>query len=115
MTDVVSRQVRSRMMSGIRAANTKPEMSVRSYLHAAGLRFRLHDRRLPGRPDIILPKYNAAIFVHGCFWHRHANCRFCYTPKTRKAFWSAKFAENRARDKRVQNSITKLRWRVFVI
>jgi len=113
MTDVVSPEKRSRMMSGIRGKDTKPERLVRSYLHRAGLRFRLH-ARLPGRPDIVLPKHHAVVFVHGCFWHRHG-CRFTTTPATRTAFWNAKFADNVRRDARVQEQLAAAGWRVFVV
>jgi DNA mismatch endonuclease (patch repair protein) len=113
MTDVVSPEKRSRMMSGIRGKDTKPERLVRSYLHRAGLRFCLH-ARLPGRPDIVLPKHHAVVFVHGCFWHRHG-CRFTTTPGTRTAFWQAKFADNVRRDARVQEQLAAAGWRVFVV
>ena len=83
------------MMRGIRAKDTKPELIVRQYLHARGFRYRLHPRKLPGKPDLVLPKYRAAIFVHGCFWHRHKNCRLAYNPKSREDFWQKKFAQNR--------------------
>lgn len=115
MTDIVSVPARSRMMSGIRNRDTKPEIKLRRALHTGGLRYRLHVSGIPGRPDIVLPKYNAVIFVHGCFWHRHRGCRLAYTPKTRLEFWNAKFAANQARD---AGTITRLKasgWRVLVV
>lgn len=111
--DVVDRATRSRMMSGIRGKNTKPELVVRSYLHRSGLRFRLH-ASLPGKPDLVLPKYRATVFVHGCFWHRHG-CGFTATPSTRTTFWQKKFDANIARDVRVRQQLTEQGWRVFVI
>ncbi len=102
-------------MSRIRGKDTGPEIAVRSSLHRLGFRFRLHVNDLPGRPDIVLPKYRTVIFVHGCFWHRHKGCRFAYTPKTRTAFWTAKFAENVARDALNRQSLEGLGWRVLVI
>jgi DNA mismatch endonuclease (patch repair protein) len=102
-------------MSGIRNADTRPELLVRRYLHAAGLRFRVHDRRLPGRPDIVLPKYRAAVFVHGCFWHRHTGCRFATTPSTRYEFWAAKFAANVARDASREEMLRAAGWRALTI
>ena len=99
MTDVVDRATRSRMMSGIRGRDTKPEKQVRSFLHRAGLRFRLH-ASLPGKPDLVFPKHGAVVFVHGCFWHRHAGCRYATTPSSNVDFWQAKFDANVARDKR---------------
>lgn len=115
MTDIVDRVTRSRMMAGIRGGNTLPELAVRRHLHGRGFRFRLHVRDLPGRPDIVLPKYRAAIFVHGCFWHRHPGCRFATTPATRRAFWQAKFRENVERDHRQQRTLRSAGWRVLVI
>ena len=82
---------RSRNMSAIKSKNTKPEIAVRKLLHSMGYRFRLHRKDLPGSPDIVLPKYKTVIFVHGCFWHRHENCKYASTPKTRKEFWESKF------------------------
>src|SRR4051812_10302481 len=114
MVDIVEPSVRSRMMAGIRGRNTKPELIVRSYLHRSGFRFRLQ-AKLPGKPDIALPKYKTVVFVHGCFWHRHAKCGLAYTPKTRGEFWSEKFAANVARDERAQAELAKLGWRVLVI
>lgn len=112
--DVVDRATRSRMMSGIRGKDTKPELVVRSYLHRAGLRFRLQSR-LPGRPDLVLPKYRTAVFVHGCFWHRHEGCRFTTTPASNAKFWAKKFADNVRRDAHVQQQLAEAGWRVLVI
>lgn len=115
MTDIVDAATRSRMMSRIRAQNTRPEIAVRRALHARGFRFRLHDRRLPGRPDIILPKFHATIFVHGCFWHRHEGCKFASTPSTRPEFWEAKFQGNKQRDDRNLEELLSLGWRVATV
>jgi DNA mismatch endonuclease (patch repair protein) len=114
MTDVVDRATRSRMMSGIRGKNTRPELIVRSFLHRAGLRFRLH-AKLPGKPDLVLPKYRTAVFVHGCFWHRHKDCRHATTPATNAVFWQEKFAANVRRDARVKQQLEDSGWRVLVI
>lgn len=115
MADIVSAQVRSRMMASIGSKNTRPELTVRSYLHRAGLRFLLHDRRLPGAPDIALPRHGAVVFVHGCFWHRHAGCRFAATPSSRVEFWAAKFANNTARDKRKCAALRAAGWHVHTV
>jgi len=115
MTDIVDRATRSRMMSGIRSKDTRPERAVRSGLHKEGLRFRLNVAGLPGRPDIVLPRWNAVVFVHGCFWHRHPACRFCYTPKSRVEFWRRKFRENVTRDRRVVKELTSDGWKVHVV
>lgn len=112
--DVVDRATRSRMMSGIRGRDTKPEKQVRSFLHRAGLRFRLH-ASLPGRPDLVFPKHRAVVFVHGCFWHRHVGCRYATTPSSNAEFWQAKFDANVARDNRVSRQLRKEGWRVFVV
>ena len=106
---------RSRNMSAIKSKNTKPEIAVRKMLHALGYRFRLHRKDLPGSPDIVLPKYKTVIFVHGCFWHRHENCKFASTPKTRKEFWENKFNENMKRDKNNFKELKKLNWNLLVI
>ena len=100
MADVVDSATRSRMMAGIGGRDTRPELLVRRYLHACGLRFRVHDKTLPGRPDIVLKRHRVAIFVHGCFWHQHPGCRFATTPQTRADFWASKFEANVARDTR---------------
>ncbi len=115
MVDVVSRSKRSKMMAGIKGSNTRPEIAVRALLRAAGHRIRLHQRQLPGSPDIVLPKHKTAIFVHGCFWHRHPNCKFAYHPKTRKSFWQEKFEKNVARDKKVEAELRGVGWRVLVV
>lgn len=113
--DVVDPATRSRMMAGIRGKGTRPELAVRRALHAAGFRFRLHDTRLPGRPDIVLPRYHAVVLVHGCFWHRHEGCRLTTTPATRSEFWEAKFAGNVARDTRDEAQLAAAGWRVAVL
>lgn len=115
MTDTVDSQTRSRMMANIRSTDTKPEMSLRRSLHALGFRYRLHAAGLPGKPDIVLPKYRAALFVHGCFWHRHADCRFVSSPATRPDFWAAKFSANVTRDRAVRAALLRAGWRVAII
>lgn len=113
--DRISKEHRSWNMSRIKGRDTKPEMIVRSTLHKLGYRFRLHSRTLPGKPDIVLAKHKTVIFVHGCFWHRHENCKFAYSPKTRIDFWQQKFLENIKRDVQVKLSLEKAGWRVLVI
>lgn len=113
--DSLTREKRSWNMSRIRSQNTKPEKAVRSLLHHAGYRFRLHQRDLPGTPDIVLPKYRTALFVHGCFWHRHPGCRYAYTPKSRVDFWQKKFDENVTRDQRNRAKLKEAGWHVLVI
>jgi DNA mismatch endonuclease (patch repair protein) len=115
MADIVEPKVRSRMMSGIRGKHTRPERLVRSHLHRAGLRFSLHRRNLPGNPDIVLSKHRVAVFVNGCFWHRHAGCRFAYRPKSNQQFWSEKITGNVARDRRNHAKLRSLGWRIYVV
>lgn len=103
------------MMAGIKGKNTKPELALRRALHASGFRYRLHSRRVHGRPDLVLPKHCAVIFVHGCFWHRHEGCRYATTPSTRAEFWQEKFAANVARDASVRGALHEERWRVATI
>lgn len=114
MTDIVSPLVRSRMMSGIRSKDTKPELTVRNHLHRKGLRYRLH-AKLPGKPDLVFPKYRTVVFVHGCFWHRHEGCQYATTPKSNADFWQAKFASNVRRDALVQQTLEAQGWRVLTI
>lgn len=115
MTDIVSPTVRSRMMASIRARDTKPELQVRRYLHVCGLRFRLVRKDLPGKPDLVLPRWRAVVFVHGCFWHGHSGCRYAAVPKTRTEFWTKKIATNAVRDTRSADALIALGWRVFVV
>ena len=102
-------------MSGIRGKNTKPEISVRQFLHRRGLRYRLHESRLPGRPDIVLPRYKAVVDVHGCFWHQHPGCRLAYMPASNTKFWREKLGGNALRDVRNREALARLGWRVFVV
>lgn len=113
--DVVDAATRSRMMAGIKGANTRPELVLRKALHARGVRFRLHAPSLPGRPDIVFPRFRAVCFVHGCFWHRHEGCRFTTSPRTREEFWQSKFVVNVDRDRRKQDELTNAGWRVAVV
>ncbi len=106
---------RSRNMSAIKSKNTKPEIAVRKLLHSMGYRFRLHRKDLPGSPDIVLPKYKTVIFVHGCFWHRHQNCKYASNPKTRREFWEKKFKENIERDKKNQEKLKNLGWKTKIV
>ena len=115
MTDVVDKSTRSRMMAGIRGKDTKPELRLRSVLHAAGFRFRLHCRDLPGRPDLVLPKFRAAVFVHGCFWHQHPGCPAATMPASNAAFWQDKLGSNVARDRRTAGAVRAAGWRVATI
>lgn len=115
MADVFSKSKRSYVMSRIRGRDTGPERAVRSMLHRMGYRFRLHRADLPGKPDILLPRFGTAILVHGCFWHRHTGCRFAYTPKSRTEFWSSKFASNVARDRVVKKALAKLGWKIVIV
>lgn len=114
MADIVSPEVRSRMMSGIRGRNTRPEILVRKALHAKGLRYRLHGRKLPGKPDLVLPRWNAVIFVHGCFWHGH-DCHLFRWPASRPEFWREKIGANIARDRRDQQALRQESWRVGIV
>lgn len=102
-------------MRAVKRANTAPEIIVRQVLHALGLRFRLHRRDLPGSPDVVLPRFRTVIFVHGCFWHRHPDCRYTTTPKTRQEYWLPKFAANIERDLRKEAQLQALGWRVLLV
>ncbi|WP_274517845.1 very short patch repair endonuclease [Pseudomonas sp. GM24] len=111
----MSKATRSRMMSGIKGKNTKPELMLRRYLHSKGFRFRIHEDKLPGRPDVVLKKYGVVVLVHGCFWHRHKNCFYATEPNSRKDFWSSKFSKNTARDESQVLQLLELGWRVLVV
>lgn len=115
MPDKFSRETRSRIMSAIRGKNTTPELIVRRFLHTKGLRFRLHAPGLPGRPDLVFPKYRTVVFVHGCFWHLHQNCRFARMPASNRRFWTAKLSGNRLRDRRKAQALRAAGWRVLTI
>jgi DNA mismatch endonuclease (patch repair protein) len=115
MVDNVDAATRSRMMSAIRGRDTAPELAVRRYLHGAGLRFRLDGAGLPGRPDIVLPRHRVAVFVHGCFWHRHEGCRFTTTPSSNIDFWNTKFIHNVRRDAENEIILNELGWQPLVI
>lgn len=106
---------RSEIMRAVRRLDTGPELIVRRTLHRLGFRFRLHRKDLPGTPDIVLPKSKTAIFVHGCFWHRHRGCRYTTTPKTNAAFWDAKFSRNIERDRQNEAKLAELGWRVLIV
>lgn len=115
MVDIVNKAVRSRMMASIRGQDTRPEMMVRRFLHGKGFRYRLHARSLPGSPDLVLPKYRLAIFVHGCFWHRHTGCRYATIPDQNREKWQRKFVQNVERDQRNINQLLERGWRVIVV
>lgn len=115
MTDTVDKQTRSRMMSGIKSKNTKPEMMIRRFLHAKGFRYRLHVRALPGSPDICLPKYKTVILVQGCFWHRHKGCPLSYMPSSNVEKWRAKFKQNVQRDRKNLRALTNEGWRIIIL
>lgn len=115
MPDVHDKKTRSYNMSRIKGKDTKPELVVRKYLFSRGFRYRLHDRKLPGKPDLVLPKYKSVVFVHGCYWHGHENCKYFVPPKTRTEWWLDKIGKNKLRDK---DNISKLRrsgWNVILI
>lgn len=114
MSDTVPPKTRSRMMAGIKGKDTKPEILVRHLLHERGFRYRLHRKDLPGKPDIVLPKYSAVIFVNGCFWHRH-DCRFFKLPGTRTEWWAGKLEQNRIRDQRKVDQLRDAGWRVLIV
>lgn len=114
MTDIVDKVTRSSMMSGIRGKNTKPEMMIRKALFARGFRYRIHDKKLPGKPDLVLKKYNAVIFVHGCFWHGH-DCHLFKWPKSNIQFWREKIQTNTKKDIEIKAALLEMGWRVLVI
>lgn len=115
MADVHSKQVRSYNMSRIKGKDTKPEILVRRFLHANGFRYKLHDRTLPGKPDIVLPKYKTVIFVHGCFWHGHKDCKYFVVPKTRTEWWLNKINGNIANDEKAISALKKDGWKIIIL
>lgn len=115
MVDIVTPEVRSRMMSRIRGRNTRPEVALRKALHRRGFRFRLNAKKLPGSPDIVLPKWKTVLFVHGCYWHRHPGCRKATTPSSNAEFWTEKFRQNVERDARNIRDLREAGWRVGVV
>ena len=114
MTDTVDQETRSLIMASVRQRNTGPEMALRRALHHLGLRYRLHNRKLPGTPDLAFPRFKSVIFVHGCFWHSHG-CKFSTIPATRREFWLQKFEANRERDKKKIEQLQEIGWRVLVV
>ncbi len=115
MIDFLSPSERSERMSRIRGKDTRPELTLRKVLHALGLRYRLHGRGLPGKPDLVFPRYKTVVFVHGCFWHRHAGCSIATIPKSNTPFWLDKFDRNVARDAKVVANLQALGWTVHVV
>lgn len=114
-TDVFSPKKRAEVMRAVKGANTKPEIAMRKALHALGLRYRLHAKDLPGRPDLVFPRHQAVLFVHGCFWHGHDCPRGARVPKSNAAYWTAKIARNKARDEENRRDLAKRGWRVFAV
>lgn len=115
MSDVHNIETRSYNMSCIKGKNTKPEIIVRKYLHSKGFRYKLHDKTLPGKPDIVLPKFKTAIFINGCFWHGHENCKYFTIPKTKTEWWLSKINKNILNDKNVLTILNSLGWRSIEI
>ncbi|MES2395433.1 MAG: very short patch repair endonuclease [Bacteroidota bacterium] len=115
MADVHTKKVRSYNMSQIKGKDTKPEMMVRKFLFASGFRYRLHDKKLPGKPDIVLPKYKTILFVHGCFWHGHENCKYFAAPKTRTEWWLNKINGNQKKDVESVSLLKKQGWNVITV
>lgn len=113
--DTVDRKTRSRIMASVGQRDTGPEMCLRRILHRHGLRYRLHDRSLPGSPDLVFPRFQSVVFVHGCFWHVHEGCKFATRPSSRKEFWKEKFDANQKRDRRNYDALAASGWRVLVV
>jgi DNA mismatch endonuclease (patch repair protein) len=113
--DVKNPEQRSRNMAAIKGRHTKPELAVRRLLHSLGFRFRLHRKDLPGRPDIVLPRYKTVVLVHGCFWHQHPGCRFARQPASRQEFWEQKLSRNVERDRENTEKLIALDWQVIVV
>ena len=115
MADVHDKKTRSYNMSQIKATDTKPELLVRKFLHAQGFRYKLHDKTLPGKPDIVLPKYKTVIFIHGCFWHGHSNCKYYVVPKTRTDWWMNKINTNSSNDVKAIKDLKKDSWKIITV
>ena len=115
MADIKTKEARSFNMSRIRGTNTQPEVKVRQYLFSKGFRYRKNDKRLPGTPDIVLPKYHTVVFVNGCYWHRHANCKYATTPSSNAEFWITKFSKNVENDKKNRIALTSMGWAVLTV
>jgi DNA mismatch endonuclease, patch repair protein len=115
MADIVSSEKRSQMMSGIKSKNTKPEIAIRKELHRRGFRYRIHVKNLPGKPDLVFPKYNAVLFIHGCFWHGHEDCQLFKWPSSRTDFWKTKIIRNRELDRKAISILHSEGWRVGII
>jgi len=115
MTDTLSKEARSALMSKVRSSDTKPEWILRCGLHRLGLRYNLKNNRLPGKPDLVFPKYRTAVFIHGCFWHRHPGCKHATTPKSNREFWEDKFSKNVQRDARNVEALQAQGWKVVVV
>jgi DNA mismatch endonuclease, patch repair protein len=115
MADVHSKAQRSYNMSRIRSMHTKPEILVRKFLHANGFRFRLHDKKLPGRPDIVLPRHKTLVFIHGCFWHGHESCKYYVVPKTRTGWWLQKINTNKLNDVKALKALKKAGWKIITV
>jgi DNA mismatch endonuclease (patch repair protein) len=115
MADVHNKEQRSYNMSRIRSAHTKPEMLVRKFLHAKGFRYKLHDKTLPGKPDLVLPKYKTVIFIHGCFWHGHEHCKYYVVPKTKTEWWLNKINGNIANDAKAATALQQAGWKIITV
>lgn len=115
MTDTISREQRSKVMALVRSKDTKPEMAVRKLVHRLGFRYRLHGQKLPGRPDLVFKKRKKVIFVHGCFWHRHENCKHARMPKSNTEFWIEKLNHNKIRDDKNLETLAQLGWKSLII
>ena len=113
--DIFSQEKRSQVMSHVRNRDTRPEKMIRSILHKSGFRFRIQRKDLPGKPDIVLPKYKTIIFVHGCFWHQHEGCKKALPPKSNVSFWLEKFRKNKERDRKVIRTLQESGWKVIVV
>lgn len=113
--DIVKSEVRSKIMAAVGRTNTRPELAVRKMIHAMGYRFRLHDRQLPGTPDLVFSSRRCVIFVHGCFWHRHVGCERSTIPRSQRAFWVAKFRRNRCRDQRALRALNLAGWKAMAV